>query len=53
MESKKKWTNTLRQMTMKTTVKQPYRIYGMQWKRILEGSSQEYRHSLRNKKNLK
>ena len=35
-KSKRKLKNTLRQMTMKT---QPYKIYGMQQKQFLEGSS--------------
>ena len=50
MKSKKKFKNTLRQMTMKT---QLYKIYGMQQKQFLEGSSQWYRPSSRNKKYLK
>ena len=37
-------------MTMKT---QPYKIYGMQQKQFLEGSSQLYKPSSKKKKNLK
>ena len=36
MKPKRKLKNTLRQMTMKT---QPYKIYGIQQKQFLEGSS--------------
>ena len=36
MKSKKKFKNTLRQVMMKT---QPYKIYGMQQKQFLVGSS--------------
>ena len=37
MESRRKSKNSLRKVTMKT---QPYKIYGMQQKQFLEGSSQ-------------
>ena len=50
VKSKGKFKNTMRQLTMKT---QPYKIYGMQQKQSLEGSSQQYRPSSKNKKNLK
>ena len=37
MKSKRKFKNTLRQITMKT---QPYKICGLQQKQFLEGSSE-------------
>ena len=37
-------------MTMQT---QPYKIYGTQQKQFLERSSDQYRPSFKNKKNLK
>ena len=49
-EIKKEIKNTWRQMAMKT---QPYKIYETQQKQLLEGSSQRYRPSSKNKKNLK
>ena len=49
MKSKRKLKNTFRQMKMKA---QPYKIYVMQEKQ-LEVSSQQYRPSSKNKKNLK
>ena len=47
MKSKRKLKNTFRQMKA-----QPYKIYVMQEKQ-LEVSSQQYRPSSKNKKNLK
>ena len=45
-KSRRKLKNTLRQMIMKT---QQFKIYGMPQQQFLEGSSQQYRPSLKRK----
>jgi len=49
-KSRRKLKNTSRQMRMKT---QPFKIDGMLQKQCSEGNSQQYRPSLKKKKNLK